>query len=285
MARPKNPRLGMTVSFAAQPLFSAMFKAADKGTRERSYPGRPYPTDRLPDCLLNKIQRCFKLPDRVGVLNVVNVLEHELSNARQAIQEEKRRALHKHKKAQLEALANAEIGVPMPSDLHLDVIGLLTGMGFWDKRYGRKLRPLSQVRDYVVSHTVVTEQLRQWARFCVMLGATGRSHMRVHGGGHSVAEQALVSVLVNFWQCIIGRKAQASAWETPGPKRTVGKGRRAREEHVRVIRAAAFVRFVHVCFRIVGARSPNGERLTLIKVRQRVVRALTDIKAAEKAGR
>lgn len=286
MARPKAERFKLSctidVSSAVQSILLRTHVAMQLG----AWPDRPSVADQLSDTDWMRLQRRSMLPDETNGIAVRALLEQEIANFRVAFAREQRAAPVKLKSAQLRAILKAEEGDPVPPHLHPEVIGLLAGMAWLDRRGGMgEWDAIGRCHRHVEAQRVVTPRLKDWAGWCLMLGVGYRSHDRNHGGGHSSATEVFISTLVNFWGDVLGR-AQTS-WVGEDRKKTTSAG---------------LTRFVRNCLDVAGAKAmtarprkkikmgtsiskrPRKRPLSLGDVHQRILRVRKEMRAAAEAG-
>ena len=287
MARPKHPKFRLNGALNFTSIKCAMLKAYADATRAGRWPGRPPLEDQMSDCEWLQLKRRSRLPEVIDGIEVRALFEHTVANARRDIEAERMRAPERLKREQLDAIVSADVGAVLAVALHADVVGLLTGMAWRDRRFGKgDWSALEHCRNYVRAQTVVTHELKEWASWCLMLGVGVRSHRGGRGGGHTFAEAMLVSELLNFWADILRRPIKP--WVDP-----------ANEDQS----AAAVNHFVLACLQLAGVRArtalptrkirmgdsigrrlPHHRNLTLGDAHQRILRVHKEMKAAAAAG-
>jgi hypothetical protein len=285
MARSRNPNFGVSVRLNFGEMHSAMIRNIAAATASGSWPGRPHPRDRIADTILDDLRAVYAIPSVMrGILNPMTLLEHALVHGKEAIAAERRAPDLGLRKRQVEMIARAKIGDPMPTGLEDDVYHLLTGAAVRDLRLGANdwLR-IAEIGEHVRNLTVVTELARDWATWLIMFGSTSRRSHRKHGGGSLQAELTFVSSLLNFWIDDLGRKL--TTWVS------------SRDPHS----AAQLTCFVRDCLHNVGVNahtaakrkkiglSPTSlalspRRISLYDSHQRILRVKSEFRAAEAAG-
>lgn len=285
MGRPKHKRFALSGSIDLSDVLNSILTHTRNATTANCWPDRPHVSDRRPDAELEKLRKNFKIPARVAGIDPMALLENELFYAEEAIRNERKRAAVSAKADQIKSIAELELGASVPTAIHDDVFCLLAGMAWRDRRFGRSDWSRLQVcHDQVRCQTVITEELQQWARWLVFLGATPqkRPHKRPHGGGSSLSELVFVSVLINFWIDVLGREPTTRSSERRTPELT---------------------RFVHACLIAVGvsartapraqkikfgqhkkAPPQSPRRLTLDDTHQRILRVKKEMRAAADLG-
>lgn len=285
MPRPKAKTFTLYLKMDITTIVQALKNHTHDATLRVAWPDRPPPTDRLDDADWNRLRRQCELPANSGGIDVRALIEHEIANFRLALRREETLAPIKAKHAQLLAIVKANTGDALPCKLHDEVIGLLAGMAWRDRRFGNSdWSAFARWRHHVVLQDKVTPQLQEWAGMCLMLGAGHRSHDRNRGGGHSFATEVFISVLINCWTDVIQR--EATTW--------VGGSRGA-------VSAARLTRFVRTCLDQAGVRAwtapptkrirmgpppvgPRRRKLSLGDVHQRILRVRREMRAAATAG-
>lgn len=287
MARPKHPKFKLNGAINFTSIKCAMLRAYSDSTRAGGWPGRPSLQDQMSDYEWLPLKRRCRLPEVIDGIDARALVEHTVANARRAIADERMRAPERLKRAQFDAIVSADVGAVLAVALHADVVGLLAGMAWRDRRFGKgDWSALDHCRNYVRAQTAVTHQPKEWASWCLMLGVGGRSHRGAHGGGHTFAEAVLVSELLNFWADVLRRPIKP--WVDP-----------ANEDHS----AAEVNHFVLACLQLAGVQArtapptrkirmgdPIGRRnrhhrnLTLVDAHQRILRVHKEMKAAANAG-
>jgi hypothetical protein len=286
MARPKHSTFKISVRADITDIQKAIIPSDKVTTTSGSWPGRPYPADRVADSVLADLKAVHEIPSITnGNQNPMTILEHALVHGRDAIAAERRAPDRKMRKIQIEKIAASSVGDPMPFDLQEDVYRLLTGAAVMDLRLGaRDWSRFREIGNHVCGQTVVTVLMREWATWLIMFGSTNlRSHRR-HGGGSLQAELVFVSVLLSFWTGDLGRPLKT--WVS------------ARDPHS----AAPLTNFVRDCLEAVGAGARTAavrkkishvapmqaplsrRRLKLEDAHQRILRVKKEFRAAEAAG-
>ncbi len=288
MGRPPTRRFRLAVSVDASDAFAAMVRDRITGQAAGLWPRRPPAADRFPDVVLDRLRAEYSIPRLIDdVLDPMALLEQELLHAKESIVAEQRMSFSERKTSnvQIKRIAAAPIGSRLGFRLTGRTLELLTGAALFDPKFGSSnITRVDDVRDFLSERVVVNTRLRAWAQKIIAFGGTNDRSHKAYGGGYIEAELVFVSVLLHYYERVLGRRVKR--WASYCNEQS----------------SAECTRFIRDCLALVGVRArtappsrkirlpapdlpPRTPRaLTLADAHQRILRVLREHDEAERAG-